>query len=90
MPSLIVTDEAAHFLEKFTEISLDIAQNGMDKKDWEDSRSYAIEAIKQLLRDNPQEFRYAEVLEKILSDRLQQRSLPLTSTQPLSGESIEK
>lgn len=53
-------------LSNYSRASLDnFKHGGITKAEWEESRSYAAEAILRLLVDNPQEFDYVEKMKEI-------------------------
>lgn len=68
--SLHVSEETAIAIERFTAQEIDnFTSGGMSKQDWEHSRSYAVEAIIGLLRDNPSRFRYCADMRRIIESR---------------------
>lgn len=65
-----ISDETDKLIRQFTDLSVDLASSaGMLKSDWEHARSYAIEALTRLLRDNPERFDYGPRMDAISRER---------------------
>jgi hypothetical protein len=65
MLELNLSEDALWAIEKFTERQIKNAKaGGLKDMDWEESRSYAVEAMCRFLRDNPEVFRYSRDIDK--------------------------
>jgi hypothetical protein len=74
LPSdFVVSEDTARAIEKFTEISVETYERGAEaKSDWEHARSYAVEALQGLLRENPERFTYKDRMQKV-ADRCREQ-----------------
>jgi hypothetical protein len=51
-------------IQRYSDLAVDLeGRGGLTKADWEHARSYAVEALSGLLRDNPDRFDYARRME---------------------------
>lgn len=68
--ALKTSERTKRAIEQYTALKLDIETRGSTQKiEWEDARSYAVEALTGLLYDNPEAFRYASDMSAILDAR---------------------
>lgn len=71
---LQLSEDTARFIEKFTEISVEHFEAGaMDKPGWEHARSYAVEALQGILRENPERFDYKARMQVVATKRREQK-----------------
>lgn len=77
--NLEINESTARAIEKFTELSVEHYEAGsMSKRGWEHARSYAVEALKGLLHENPRHFDYAARIQAV-ADRSRERATAPTS-----------
>src|SRR5689334_17585197 len=91
---MIVTEDAERHIEQYTALALELnARGGSTKEEWEHARSYAVDALTSLLRANPDRFRYALEMERVLLERRTGVKHPTSSTPTndrVSNESTSK
>ena len=68
------SDETDYKLKKFTDLSCENYANGMSQKEWENARSYAVEVVLSILRDNPNIFDYSKRVDVISKERYENPS----------------
>lgn len=71
---LVVSEDTARSIEKFTQLSVEqFEAGGTDKAGWEHARSYAVEALQGILRENPDRFTYKARMQEVADRRREQK-----------------
>lgn len=66
MSTMNISPDTRLLVEKYTALAETRERHGsMTKMDWEDARSYAVEALNGLLRDNPEKFDFTARMEAV-------------------------
>lgn len=66
---LIVDDDCAYAISKYTTTREESESGRGTKDDWEHARSYAVEALNALLNANPQAFDHSARLDKVYQEK---------------------
>lgn len=65
-----ISEDTARSIAQYADLCVELeTKGGATKADWEHARSYAVDAMKGLLYDNPDQFDYVARIEKIREER---------------------
>lgn len=68
--TVVICRDTMRSIQQFSDLSVALEQKGCaTKQEWEHARSYAIEALTRLLRDNPELFDYGPRMDAISRER---------------------
>lgn len=74
--SINLSDMAQWHIEKFTMAAENLQNITVTKKDLEEARSYAVEALTDLLYENPHIWRYKDTLKEIAKKKKPENKNP--------------